>query len=60
MKPASFLDLGGVGVGAQTLAADSGYDIHEASVVLHALLCPVDARGWEKGGEWKVLGNRSF
>lgn len=46
MKRAFFLDLGRVGVGAQTLATDSGDDIHEASVVLHALLCPMGARGW--------------
>ncbi len=47
------LNLGGVGVGAQALSADAGHDVHEAPVVLHALLRPV-SRGAacvrEKGG----------
>lgn len=34
------LDLGGVGVRAQALAAHAGDNVYEASVVLHALLRP--------------------
>lgn len=37
---ASLLDLGGVGVGTQALSADARHHVHEASVVLHALLRP--------------------
>lgn len=38
------LNLSGVRVGAQALAAHAGDDVNEASVVLHALLRPVNAR----------------
>lgn len=34
------LNLGGVGVGAQALTTDASDDVHEPSVVLHALLRP--------------------
>lgn len=34
------LDLSGVGVGTQPLAPHPSDDVHEASVVLHALLRP--------------------
>lgn len=34
------LNLGGVRVGAQGLSAHAGHNVHEASVVLHALLRP--------------------
>lgn len=44
------LDLGGVGVGAQALSAHAGDDVHEASVVLHALLRPGVTSSRQKTG----------